>query len=262
MLLLDKTVDWVLSTSSTTCSIKANLGEVFSSETRILFFSNLPVTWCKSLRLVHSQVLDQSWLIGIGRQHLYPTVICWLICRLEQIMDYVIVQTPDPFPQRFISRTDWNSQNFWTMNTKTLSLPQVFQSFSEKCKSHLLQSCGKEFIRFLSECIVNLLEGNRRSRKRHRLTEFQNESRLISVKRITWKQRRDNLASEKVLQLGKVHTLSVINHLSWHGAVCSRSWFCIQQEFECPVSYKVGTSKVSTFMKSHVPNWFAWEGSN
>ena len=143
----------------------------------------------------------------------------------------------------------------------SLSSPSVPIILREMQKP-FTSACGKEFIRFLSECIVNLLEGNRRSRKRHHLTEFQNESRLISVKRITWKQRRDNLASEKVLQLGKVHTLSVINHLSWHGAVCSRSWFCIQQEFECPVSYKVGTSKVSTFMKSHVPNWFAWEGSN
>ena len=37
---------------------------------------------------------------------------------------------------------------------------QVFQPLSRKCKSHFLQSCPKEFVRFLCECIVNLLKGN------------------------------------------------------------------------------------------------------
>ena len=63
-----------------------------------------------------------------------PLVICWLICRHAQTIDYVIVQTPDPFPQNFISRTGWNGQKFWTMNTQNLSILQVFQSFSHKCK--------------------------------------------------------------------------------------------------------------------------------
>ena len=43
---------------------------------------------------------------------------------------------------------------------KNLSTLQVFQSLSRKCKSHFLQSCPKEFILFLCECIVNLLKGN------------------------------------------------------------------------------------------------------
>ena len=65
----------------------------------------------------------------------------------------------------------------------------------------------------------------------------------------------------KRLQLIKVITPSVLNQISWHGAVCSCSCFCIQQEFEYPVNYRAGTSKISTFTKSHVPKWFTQEGN-
>ena len=47
-----------------------------------------------------------------------------------------------------------------TMNTQKISTLQVFQSLSRKCKSHLLQSCPNEFIRFLCESLVNLFKGN------------------------------------------------------------------------------------------------------
>ena len=130
-------------------------------------------------------------------ERLFPLVNCWLICHHAETIGYVIVQTPDPFPQNFISRTDWNSQNFWTMNTQNLSTLRMFQSFSRKCKCLFLQSCPKEFIQFRCECILNLLRGNLQSIKRRHVTKFQIESRLLSLKRTTWKQRRDILASEK-----------------------------------------------------------------
>ena len=82
----------------------------------------------------------------------------------------------------------------------------------------------------------------------------------IVPKRYIWKQRRDILASEKGLLLIKVVTPPVFNQLSWYGAVCPRSCFCVKQKFDYPVSYKAGPSKVSTFTKSHVPNWFTQEG--
>ena len=93
-------------------------------------------------------------------------------------------------------------------------------------------------------------------KKIHLATKLQNDVRLGSLKRITWKQKRDVLASERGLQLIKVITPPVIKQLSWHGAVCSRSCFCIQHEIEYLVSYRPGISKVSTFTKSHIPNWF------
>ena len=95
------------------------------------------------------------------------------------------------------------------MNTQNLSTLQVFQSFSHKCKSLFLQSCPKEFIQFLCECIINLLKGNLQSIKRHHVVKIQSEVRLLSLKRTFWKRRRDILASERGLQLIKVLTHSL-----------------------------------------------------
>ena len=69
------------------------------------------------------------------------------------------------------------------MNTQNLSTLQVFQSLSRKCKSRFLQSCPKEFIRFLCECIVNLLKGNLQTIKRHHVVKFQDEVWLLSLKK-------------------------------------------------------------------------------
>ena len=116
------------------------------------------------------------------------------------------------------------------MNTQNLSTLQAFQSFSHKCKISFFQSCRKHFVQFLCECIINLLNGNLQSIKKHHVAKFQSVVRLLFLKRTTWKQRRDLLASKKSLQLIKVITRPVVNHLSWYGAVCHRSWFCVQQE--------------------------------
>ena len=100
------------------------------------------------------------------------------------------------------------------MNTQNLSTLQLFKLLSHKSKSHFRQSCPKEFIRFLCECIVNLLKGNLQAIKRHHVVKFQDEVWLLLLKRTTWKQRRNVLASEKGLQLIAVITPPVINHLS------------------------------------------------
>ena len=100
------------------------------------------------------------------------------------------------------------------MDTQNLSTLQVFQSLSRKCKSHFLQSCPKDFLRFLCECIVNLLKGNLQAIKRHHVVKFQDEVWLLSLKRTTWKQKRNVLSSEKGLQLIAVITPPVINHLA------------------------------------------------
>ena len=151
-----------------------------------------------------------------------------MTCPLEQTIGYAMVQTPDAFPQcqSFITRTDWNSEIFWTMNTQNFSTLQVFQSFSHKCKSLFLKSCPKEFIRFLFEGIVNRFKENLQSIKRHHVTNFQNEIWLLFLEKITWKQKRDVLVSAKWLILMKVITLPIINHLSWYGAVCLSLLLC------------------------------------
>ena len=91
------------------------------------------------------------------------------------------------------------------------------------------------------------------------MAKFQIEVWLLSLKHTTSKQRRDNLASKIGLQLIKVITPPVINTLFRFGAVYPRSCLCVQQKFDYPGNYKAGTSKVSTFTKSYVPNWFTEE---
>ena len=120
-----------------------------------------------------------------------------------------------------------NSKELWTMNTQSLSTLQVFQSLSRKCESHFLRSCSKKFFRFLCECIVNLFKGNLQAVKRHHVVKFQDEVWLLSLKRTTWKQRRNVLSSEKGLQLIAVISPPVINHLFRYGAVCSCPSFCV-----------------------------------
>ena len=130
-----------------------------------------------------------SWLVSTCNV-CSPLLICWLICCHAQTIDYVIVQTPDPILQNYISWTGWNSQKFRTMNTQNLSALQMFQSFSHKCKNLFLESCLKGFIRFLFECIINLLKGNLQSVKRHHVEKMQSEVqvRLFFLKRTTWKR--------------------------------------------------------------------------
>ena len=169
---------WALLTLSTTCFIKANLGGTLSSRTRTLLFSGDGVMWCKSVRLMHNWDSGQSWLTGIETQHLFLWVIYWWNCRHSQTIDYVIVQTPDPFPQTFISRNGLNSQTFRTMNAQNLSTLQVFRSFSHRSKSLFIQSCPKEFIQFLCECILNLLKGNMQSIKSHHVTNIESKVRI------------------------------------------------------------------------------------
>ena len=119
-----------------------------------------------------------------------------------------------PVPSKFYIPERLKHLRLWTMNTQNLSALQVFQSLSRECKSHFLQSCPKVFIRFLCECIVNLLIGNLQAIKRHHVVKFQDKVWLLSLKRTTWKQRRNVLSSEKGLQLIAVITPPIINHLS------------------------------------------------
>ena len=89
-------------------------------------------------------------------------------------------------PSKFYIPERLKQSKIWTMNTENFSTLQVFQSLSQKCKSLFIQSCPKEFIRFLCECIINLLKGNLQSIKRHHVAKFQSDVRLLSLKRTTW----------------------------------------------------------------------------
>ena len=86
-------------------------------------------------------------------------------------------------------------------HTKPLYSPSTPIILRNLCRNLFPQSCPKVFIRFLCESIINLLKGNLQSIKRHHVAKFQSKVRLLSLKRTTWKQGRDILASEKSLSL-------------------------------------------------------------
>ena len=117
-------------------------------------------------------------------------------------------------PSKFYVPDNLKHLRYWTMNTLNLSTLQAFQHFSVPCKIQFLKICPKEFIRFLSECIVNLLQGNLSETKRRHVLKYRDEIHDLSLKRTTWKQRRSLFSSQKGLLLIKTNSPIVINHLS------------------------------------------------
>ena len=87
-------------------------------------------------------------------------------------------------------------------------------ALSLACKIQFLKTCPKEFIRFLSECINNLLQGILSEVKRRHVLKYRDEIHELSLKRTTWKQRRRLFLSQKRLLLIKTISPFVINHLS------------------------------------------------
>ena len=141
----------------------------------------------------------------------------------------------------------------------TKSLYSTSVPFSHKWKNLFLQSCPKEFIRFLCDCMINPLYGDLQSVNRHHASKFRYEVWLLSLSKIfhfeAMKRRPDIWETS---QLKKVLTPPITNHLSWFAALCPRPCFCIQkQEFENSDSHQAGASKIPRRTKSLVPNWLA-----
>ena len=87
--------------------------------------------------------------------------------------------------------------------------------FSHKCKNVFLQSFRKEFNRFLHECIVNFSNGNQHSKETSSSEKTSKRSAIALCLKITWKQGRDFLLSQKRVTTHKVSTPPhVIYHLS------------------------------------------------
>ena len=197
--------------------------------------------------------MDQLSLTGIGMQRLYLLTICWLTCHREQTIAYATAQIAEIFHQKTMYPTTWSIWNNWTMNTLSFSTLQAFQHFSYACKIQFLENFPKEFIRFLSECIVNLLQEKLSEIKRSHFLKYSDRVHELSVKRTTYKQRRSLLASQKGVMLKKKIPPFVINHLSWDGTSCSSTSFCLQQQQQPNESHKTRTTQIQTWANSHVP---------
>ena len=75
-------------------------------------------------------------------------------------------------------------------HTKSLHSPSIPALFPCMHNSVSKKTCPKEFIRFLGECIVNLLQGNLSEVKRRHVLKYRDEFQELSLKGTTWKQRR------------------------------------------------------------------------
>ena len=99
-------------------------------------------------------------------------------------------------------------------HTKSLyspSVPIAFPQMQKSLSSVLPKRVYPFSMRMHSKSAQRKLANHE---KRHRVVKIQDEVRLLSLKRATWKQRRNVLSSEKGLQLIAVITPPVINHLS------------------------------------------------
>ena len=98
-------------------------------------------------------------------------------------------------------------------HTKSLyspSIPALFLCMQKSVSKNLY----KKFIRFLSDCIVNLLQENLSEvKKKSHVPKYRDEIQELSVKRTTWKQRISLLSSQKGLLLLETISPFVIDHL-------------------------------------------------
>ena len=109
-------------------------------------------------------------------------------------------------------------------HTKTIyspSVPFIFPQTQKSFPSVLLKRVYSVSLRMHNK------SAQRKPAKHKKTSRGKNSKRGLTIvsKRTTSKPRRDVLASEKGLQLSKVITPPVINHLSWYGAVFLRSCF-------------------------------------
>ena len=98
------------------------------------------------------------------------------------------------------------------MNTLNLSTLQAFQLFSLAYKIQFLETCPQKFIRFLSVCIVNLLQGDFPDVERGHVLTYRDKIQGLALKRTTWRQRRSLLSSQKGFLLIRTISPSSLNN--------------------------------------------------
>ena len=69
------------------------------------------------------------------------------------------------------------------MKTLNLSTLQAFQHFSVACKIQFLETCPNEFIKLLSKCIANLLQGNLSEVKRIHVLRYRDGIHELFLKK-------------------------------------------------------------------------------
>ena len=86
----------------------------------------------------------------------------------------------------------------------------MFQSSTPKSRKLFLLHCPKDFIGFISECIVNMLRGQLDDLKKTDVQKYQKEIKKLARKLTRLHERRKTLSSTKGLNLIATITKSVI----------------------------------------------------
>ena len=133
--MLENTVGWVLSTLSTTCFNKRILGETLSSKTRALFSSDLPVTWSKSARLVHSCArIGPCWLVSRPNVCAPWPFVAWIVARNRRSTTLLHKHWIISFNVLYTRTLETNK--VFGGRTQNLSTFQEFLSFPTSVKDH------------------------------------------------------------------------------------------------------------------------------
>ena len=153
-------------------------------------------------------------------------------------------------------------QHLRTLNddrTKSIYSPSN-PKLSPKSKIQLLQNSPEEFIRFLSESIVNLLHGNLQDLKQEEVLEYRKEINALSLVRTAWKERRRILSTKKDCYWEKQYPhSSLVIYLDMEQFVLVPISVCNSniKTYRC---HKEGTTQLSERRKTQVPDWICEEG--
>ena len=177
---------------------QSKLGQDFELQNTLNDLSKSHVMWCKSKCLGQNwgAQIRASWLVSRRNVCSLRSFVNWLVTTNRRSITLLYLQRIHFLKNSYrgLAETVKNFEQ-WTYKFSLLSKCSNYFHTNEKVFSFSFSPKG--FIRFICDCIVNLLEGNMQSLKRHHMTKFQNEVYFFSPNTIIWKQKLLVLASEK-----------------------------------------------------------------
>ena len=165
---------------------------------------NTHIVLLKSPRHVH-QVATLILQLGLG-----SALIDWYRDATCVLFDHSLIDLAPWTDDRLLYCTNWGNfpsklyvpDNLKQLKylddeeTKSLYSPSIPTLFP-RMQNSLPKSLSKEYIQFLSQCIVNLLQGNLSEVKNNQVLKYRYKIHELSLKRTTWKQRRSLLRRKK-----------------------------------------------------------------
>ena len=137
-------------------------------------------------------------------------------------------------------------------HTKTLYSPSIPTLFP-RMQNSVSKNLSKKIMRFLSQCTLNLLQGNLSKLKKKSLPKVQRRNSRTEFKKNHLEATKKSTFVAKRFLLIKTLSPLVIIHLSWDGTVCSSTCFCLPQQQRPNHCHKKRTTHIQTWANSHVP---------